>query len=505
MHKALKQKIELGDYQTPISLAVKICETLRSRLGVMPQTIIEPTCGIGNFVKASSRYFSDAKKIIGVDINPSHLFQVKTVASHDKRVQLVHADFFQLDWQAVFKELSFPILVIGNFPWVTNSALGLIDGVNLPTKSNFQSHRGMDAITGKSNFDISEWMTIQVVDWLREQKGAFAILLKMTVARKVLGYIHQTNAPLSRSALFKINALKEFGTSVDACLLFCDFTGEKKDNDCSVFENITSTKPAKVIGFRDGVLLSNVLKFDENKLLSSQATVKWRSGIKHDCSKVMELIERNGGLYNGLGERVEIEEDYIFPLLKGSDVANGRLDNLQRRVLVTQRFVGEDTASIKKIAPKTWAYLEAHLLAFDRRKSRIYQKKPKFAIFGVGDYSFTNWKVAICGLYKRLKFVPIGPFKSKPVVFDDTVYLLPCRTENEARILCDLLNSDKAQAFFSAYVFWDAKRPITASLLNKLDLEKLAELYGKTVIHKDCSISRSDEQDRMKNASNSGY
>lgn len=502
MHEALKQKIELGDYQTPIPLAVKICETL-SKLGVGPQTIIEPTCGIGSFVKASSTCFSNAKKIIGVDINPSHLFQVKTVTSHDKRVQLVQADFFQLDWQAVLKELSFPILVIGNFPWVTNSALGLIDGVNLPTKSNFQNHRGMDAITGKSNFDISEWMTIQVVDWLREKKGAFAILLKTTVARKVLGYIYQTNAPLSRSALFKINALKEFGTSIDACLLFCDFTGEERDNDCSVFETITSAKPAKVIGFRDGVLLNDVLKFDENKLLNLQETVKWRSGIKHDCSKVMELLERNGNLYNGLGERVEIEEDYIFPLLKGSDVANGRLNDLQRRVLVTQRFVGEETSSIKKVAPKTWAYLEAHRLAFDRRKSKIYQKKPKFAIFGVGDYSFTNWKVAICGLYKRLKFVAVGPFKGKPVIFDDTVYLLPCHTENEARILCDLLNSDKAQAFFSSYIFWDAKRPITVSILKKINIERLAELYGKKAIRKDYLTSYSGERDSTKNVPNS--
>ncbi len=489
MHKALKQKIELGDYQTPIPLAIKICETL-SRLGVAPQTIIEPTCGIGSFVKASSTCFSSAKRIVGVDINPSHLLQVKAVAAHDKRVELIHADFFQLNWQAALKELSLPILVIGNFPWVTNSALGLIDGVNLPTKSNFQSYRGMDAITGKSNFDISEWMTIQVVDWLREKKGAFAILLKTTVARKVLGYIYQTNAPVSCSALFKINALKEFGTSIDACLLFCDFMGKKKNNDCSVFETITSAEPAKVIGFRDGVLLSNVLKFDENKLLSSQETVKWRSGIKHDCSKIMELVKKNEGLYNGLGEKVEIEEDYIFPLLKGSDVANGRLNNLQRRVLVTQRFVGEETTPIKKIAPKTWAYLEAHQLAFDRRKSKIYQKKPKFAIFGVGDYSFTNWKVAICGLYKRLKFVVIGPFKNKPVVFDDTVYFLSCHTENEARILCDLLNSEKAQAFFSAYIFWDAKRPITVSLLKKINIEKLAELYGK--------------QDSMKDVLNSG-
>ena len=480
MRKTSRQKIEFGDYQTPLSLANRICERL-ARLGVVPQTVVEPTCGIGAFVKASSTCFSCAKKIVAVDINATHLSQARKLACSDQRVELIHADFFRMDWEAVLEELTTPILVIGNFPWVTNSALGFIEGGNLPMKSNFHNYAGMDAITGKGNFDISEWMTIQAVDWLREEKGSLAILLKTAVARRVLSYIHQTNAPLSRSAIFKINALKEFGVATDACLLFCDFVGDLKENDCPVFESVTSTEADKVIGFRNGDLLSNIRSFDENQLLNSKATVKWRSGIKHDCSKVMELTERSNGLYNRLGERVEIEEEYVFPLLKGSDVANGRTGNPKRKVIVSQRFVGEETFKIKETAPKTWAYLESHEPDFARRKSKIYQNKPKFAIFGVGDYSFTDWKVAICSLYKRLIFVAAGPFEGKPVIFDDTVYFLPCRTENEARILCDLLNSEKAQAFFSTYIFWDSKRPITASLLSKIDIGKLAGIYGKTV------------------------
>ncbi len=480
MRKTSRQKIEFGDYQTPLSLAIQICETL-TRLEVVPQTIIEPTCGIGAFVKASSKCFSRAKKIVAVDINAVHLSHARKLACVDQRMELIHADFFRTDWEAVLERLTAPILVIGNFPWVTNSALGFIEGGNLPMKSNFHNYAGMDAITGKGNFDISEWMTIQAVDWLREEKGSFAILLKTAVARKVLSYIYQTNAPLSRSAIFKINALKEFGVATDACVLFCDFVGDLKENDCPVFETVTATKPEKVIGFRDGDLLNDIRGFDENRILNSKATVKWRSGIKHDCSKVMELAQRNKSLYNGLGERVEIEEEYVFPLLKGSDVANGRTDNLKRKVIVPQRFVGEETFKIKEAAPQTWAYLEAHEPDFTRRKSKIYKNKPKFAIFGVGDYSFADWKVAICSLYKRLLFVVVGPFEGKPVIFDDTVYFLPCRTESEAQTLCDLLNSDKSQAFFSTYIFWDSKRPITASLLSKIDIGKLASIYGKTV------------------------
>jgi hypothetical protein len=370
--------------------------------------------------------------------------------------------------------------VIGNLPWVTNSVLGAIDGANLPTKSNFQKYKGIDALTGKSNFDISEWMTIQVVNWLRKRSGYLAILLKTTVARRILRYIYETDAPLSGAAIFQIDAMKAFGAAIDACLLFCDFASAAKSNDCAIFETINAAEPIKIIGFRDGVLLSDVRASKEKKpLLSSIKKARWRSGVKHDCAKVMEFVRESGNLYNGFGEKVDIETDYVFPLLKGADVANGRVGAPKRRILVPQRFVGQDTSPIKDTAPKTWAYLKAHQALLDRRKSKIYKGKPLFSIFGVGDYAFAEWKAAIGSLYKRLQFVVVGPFEDKPVIFDDTVYFLPCKTQEEAQTLCDLLNSEESKAFYSAHIFWDSKRPITASVLGKIDIEKLAELYGK--------------------------
>ena len=77
------------------------------------------------------------------------------------------------------------ILVIGNPPWVTNSDLGQLGSNNLPTKTNFQGLRGFDARTGKSNFDISEWILVRLIEALPPD-GAIAMLCKTMTARKVL-------------------------------------------------------------------------------------------------------------------------------------------------------------------------------------------------------------------------------------------------------------------------------------------------------------------------------
>jgi hypothetical protein len=42
-----------------------------------------------------------------------------------------------------------------------------------------------------------------------------------------------------------------------------------------------------------------------------------------------------------------------------------------------------------------------------------------------------------------------------------------------------MLNSEPARQFFSAFVCWDAKRPVTVELLKKIDLGKLASHIGE--------------------------
>ena len=128
-------------------------------------------------------------------------------------------------------------------------------------------------------------------------------------------------------------------------------------------------------------------------------------------------------------------------------------------MLVTQRTVGEDTVAIADEAPLTWRYLESHANFLDARASSIYRNRPRFSVFGIGEYSFAPWKVAISGFYKSLEFRIVAPKEGRPVVLDDTCYFLSCGTEEEAEVLAALLNSEAARGFFRSFVFWDAKRP----------------------------------------------
>ena len=469
---ARQTKIEYGDFQTPLDLANCVCQKL-GILGISPDTIIEPTCGVGAFIEASAHHFLNAKKIIGVEVNETYLSQIqkrKSAFPNNERITLQQGNFFDFNWKELLNNIDGSILVIGNFPWVTNSQQGMIGGINLPEKLNFQNHNGFDAMTGKSNFDISEWMLIQVGDWFQKRKGYLAMLCKTAVARKFLHHLHANHANVFRSAVYNIDAKKHFGASVEACLLFCEFSENSQNYDYDIYESLETEKRQRV-GHRNGMTIRDLDTFEKLGDLYGNSEMKWRSGIKHDCSEVMELKKQDGFLVNGFGEVVDIEPTYVYPLLKGSDIANNRIKSTNRCVIVTQKIVGEPTNTIKHIAPKTWKYLEKHAEFLDNRKSRIYRDNPRFSIFGVGAYTFSPYKIAICGLYKALDFRLVGELNDKPVIFDDTVYFLSFDSEEQARKVLYTLLSQNVQDFFSSMIFWDEKRPIKTSILNRLKLQ----------------------------------
>ncbi len=466
-------KAEYGDFQTPLDLATQVCKKL-VELNIRPTTIIEPTCGTGNFLIAAAQTFPAARQIIGVERNPHYLQEMDRHQRGDRRIETKQGDFFQFDWLSLINEHQ-NLLVLGNLPWVTNSQQGTIDSQNLPTKTNFQRFRGVDALTGKSNFDISEWMLIQIVGWLQHRPACLAMLCKITVARKLLNYIHANQLNLADFVTYKIDAKKYFAANVEACLLVCKFDTHSHNYFCDVFSALDSYEHHRIGYCNHHGLVRDLDSFSTlSHLYDPTPTTKWRSGIKHDCSAVMEFSKVGSQYVNGFGATIDLEETYLLPLLKGSDVAQNRTLTTNRFVLVTQKLVGESTDGIRAHAPKTWSYLNSHANELKSRKSKIYQHNPPFSVFGVGPYTFAPWKIAICGLYKALDFRLIGPIGGKPAVFDDTVYFLSFEDEQAATETFAHLTSSTAIAFYRSLIFWDEKRPIKASILNCLNLLALA-------------------------------
>jgi hypothetical protein len=113
------------------------------------------------------------------------------------------------------------------------------------------------------------------------------------------------------------------------------------------------------------------------------------------------------------------------------------------------------------------------------RRSSIYKNRPPFSIFGIGEYSFANWKVAISGLYKKMVFSVVPPINGKPTMLDDTCYFIPCGSSDEAQLICDMLSSSLAQKIIGSMVFLDAKRPITTEILRRISLYDLAVKLGR--------------------------
>jgi hypothetical protein len=488
--KKTKAKAEFGDFQTPDLLAKEILQTIE-KLNLAPKTVIEPSCGQGSFLFAAGSVFPNAK-LIGVDIN-SHYLSVaaERVAG---RAELVQGNFFDFDWAKIIASAEAPLLVLGNPPWITNSHLGVLGSTNLPAKTNFQNMRGLDAVTGKSNFDISEWMILKNLEWIHNRTGTLAILCKTAVARKILTKAWKTGVAIADARIYSIDAKNHFNAAVSACLLVVSVDGKTSSFQCAVYPALESDIPSSHFGFVGQVIVANIERYNQHSAVAgSNQDYVWRSGIKHDCSSIMELEKTSDGYKNGLGQLVQLEATYLHPLAKSADVASSERRQTEKFVIVTQRRIGDKTSGIESAAPLTWAYLQSHDDILKARGSVIYRNKPRFSIFGVGSYSFTPWKIAISGFYKRLGFRLYGPRHGKPVIFDDTVYFLPFESFAEANLVFEMLNSEMALGLLESMIFWDEKRPITTELLKRLDITKLANSLGRSHELLACRNSREAE------------
>lgn len=469
-------KAEFGDFQTPDELARKVCDFLQQQ-GVQPASVLEPTCGLGHFLSVAVDTFPQTEHFVGFDINPHYVKQASlALQSNAAKITVSQADFFEVDWGKIISDLPEPLLIIGNPPWVTNADLTTLESANLPQKNNEQNLPGLAAKTGKSNFDISEWMLTHLLEQLNGRSTILAMLCKTSVARKVMATAWKNKWGNGRFSLHLIDAPRYFNAAVDACLLVYNSTQPAIDAACPIYDDLATGTVKTTVGFRDGRLLANIPSYKRWQHLHGQTRpYRWRSGVKHDAAKIMELTKDNDGYENGLGHKISLEGNYLYPMLKSSDLAQEVTPSPSRWMLIPQRTTGEQTLAIKYQAPQTWAYLLKHSAALNNRKSSIYKNRPPFSIFGVGNYTFAPWKVAISGLYKQLHFAVVGPYDRKPVVFDDTCYFIAVHNEKEARFLAHILNSEIARQFYQSFIFWDAKRPITIEILKQLDLFKLAQ------------------------------
>ncbi len=454
---------EFGDFQTPPALALQCLRVLDLPADAR---VLEPTCGTGSFLEASAAV-SPRSERIGLEREPAYVRQAARWGDVREANIFEHRLDGDLGWTT-----DGPLYVVGNPPWVTSAELTRMDATNLPAKSNAKGARGIDAMLGASNFDVCEYVLLKVLDELGGQPLTLGILCKTQVARNVLAHAASAGLPIRESALYRIDAMTWFGAGVDACWFVVTVDPAAPPRYATdVYDDLFAPDraPTHRFGVVEGRMVADVDRYDAVRAADGTCPYVWRSGLKHDAAGVFELVATPAPTTRE-GRVLDLEPEYVLPLLKSTDVFRGRHRDLARWVVVPQRSFGAETDPLEQTAPNLWRYLQENAAVLDGRRSSIYRNRPRFSVFGHGDYTYAPYKVAVSGLHKEPVFRLVGPLAGRPVVLDDTCYLLPFEDATEAAVVTAILNSDECRALVESMVFWDSKRPITKRLLARLDV-----------------------------------
>ena len=96
--------------------------------------------------------------------------------------------------------------------------------------------------------------------------------------------------------------------------------------------------------------------------------------------------------------------------------------------------------------------------------------------------------MAISGLYKTFHFTLILPQNDKPVMLDDTCYLIGFDKIEFAVYSLILLNSETTVQLLQSVTFSDAKRTFTKDVLMRIDLAELAKRIDTAVLQSELKI-----------------
>ena len=491
-------RTEFGDFQTNNDLSVRVVKRI-SLQAQNPTILFEPTFGEGNLLLAGLQEFSSIEKIIGVEIYKPYIWKTKfkildyylqNPSKNKPSITLYHESIFDFDLNNLAKNtINDRILILGNPPWVTNAQLTTLESGNLPRKSNFKNNTGLDAMTGKGNFDIGEYITQNLIRNFQNHQGSMAFLVKNIVIKNITFDQKRNNFSIQNLQKYHFDAKKEFNASVEASLFFCEFN-DNAEQFCKEVNLEVNKSFENTFGWVNNKFVAVMEDYEIYANMDGICPFEWRQGVKHDCTAVMELRKEGDSFFNAEHEKIELEKDLVYPFLKSSDLKNKEVTEVRKYTIIPQKKIGQETDYIKEFYPLTYQYLKANEANFDKRKSSIYKGKPKFSIFGIGDYSFKPYKVAISGLYKTFSFTLVLPLDEKPIMLDDTCYFLGFDTEAEAIITHRLLNHPITQKLLKSIVFLEAKRAFTKDILMRIDILTLARLVNFSDLGLDYSFQK---------------
>jgi hypothetical protein len=213
------------------------------------------------------------------------------------------------------------------------------------------------------------------------------------------------------------------------------------------------------------------VRADAERGALGSTTHEIRHGVKDDAEAVFG-IERD--------QLDQLDGELVYPYLKSRHIIKYGLFGHELRVVPIRTANEENEAAIREQYPATYQYLADHRDQLTARSSSWLDGGTFYNIFGVGEYTWSPYKVVWCRLGFKPHFAVISTVEdptlgAKMVVPGDHCMFIGTDSEQEAHALCALLNSAVYQKSLRD-IASKGKASLSKAVVSELELPPFEEI-----------------------------
>ncbi len=536
-------RLTLGEYHTPRGVADLAVDALAA--DPAEATYLDPGCGSGAFLAACVERVAAAApgdsaavvdrvtdSVFGVDLSPVAVASARLTyllalasrldAAERVTVPVYHGDALGLvdasgeggdgddeigNGRNPAAALPPVDCLVGNPPWITWARLP--DRLQDRWRDRSEGldlfpHEGAAALLGHGNDDLSVPFVWVCADRYLADGGEVSVVLKRSITKGPAGRLFRSlrvgDRPLALSHVHDFGSLAPFGDQVAAGAAVFTL---RADEPASFPAPVTAwERDGETPDYGSGDALRERLAREETALVPVDPDDSASAWIRRDAERAA-LGEAGQEIRHGIKDDAEdvfsvdrdllgrIEPDLVYPYLKSRHVVRyGHFGHDLR--LVPMREAHEDNeAHLRERYPETYRYLSERRAALEERSSSWLDQGPFYNVFGLGEYTWADYRVVWCRLGYKPHFAVVSTAEDpdlgeKQVLPGDHYMFVATDDEREAHFLCALLNSAPYQRSLRD-VAGDGKASLTKSTVSRLalpdypDTERARELAERSM------------------------
>ena len=523
-------RLALGEYYTPRGVAELAVEALTVEAPAR-ETFLDPGCGSGVFLAVCIDRKLDAlagdsssdeddrlpgevvraitDTVYGIDLNPvavksaklSYVLSLLPVLAAADDAANIELPVYLADSLGLTRDDGFSMGVpdeefavdhlVGNPPWITWN--NLTEAVKEAWRDTYAErldllpHGGAAARLGHGNDDVSipfAWVCIH--RYLRAG-GDASFVLKRDIMKGPAGKLLRTGTVGDRlvrvRSVHDFTDLRPFGEQVGAATavyaLEADAEPEfpipsiswTKDSTTPDFSSAAAVRESlarEETGFvpvESGDPTSAWIREDAERRALGECDHRIRHGLKDDAKAVFSLDR---------SQLDDLDPDLAYPYITSRHVVKYGLFGHDLHLVPMEKAGEDNEAKLRSQYPRTYEYLDANRERLEDRASSWLQQGPFYNVFGLGGYTWADYKVVWCRLGFKPHFAVVSTVEDpdlgeKPVVPGDHFMFVATDDEYEAHFLTALLNSAPYQQSLQG-VASEGKASLSKTVVSRLEL-----------------------------------